>query len=55
MMEIETKFSEEGKKAIREIIIKELEDISKRLSRLEHKVFHFTAIQSKKRSRVKKK
>ena len=44
MTEIETKFSGEGRNAIKEIVKEELEDILKRLSRLEHKVFHLTTI-----------
>jgi hypothetical protein len=46
-MDIETRFSKEGTKAIKQIVREELEDILKRLSRLEHKVYNLKAIPSK--------
>lgn len=51
MTEVITEFSEEGRKAIVNIVREELKDILRRLSRLEHKVYNFKAIPSK----VKKK
>ena len=48
MTEKITEFSKEGKEAIRQIVKKELENVERRLSRLEHKIFGLKAVPSKK-------